>query len=288
MGASRATDADTTDKDPSDAFWTDEAPTTAARPAAPPSPGEVYPTNPWVAPAQQRPGGTSWPVAVGAAVSVALLVLALGGGALWFFSSGDDAAQVTSDSTTSEPATTEPAPTETSTTTAPAPPTTTVTSTTTSTGAVPPRSTADVVGDPFGTPEEQLQNYRDSSYASLYLDGRWGIVLSSKYDGIYDKYYRTEEGHGSHTWRTPDILDLHEELIGRHAHDGPVHLLTSEDLQDQSQRSWDDTMWITILDPEDELLLSKEDAQDWCDRHMADYDDAERAWRCGTVHLVGS
>ena len=73
------------------------------------------------------------------------------------------------------------------------PPTTTVTTT-----AAPPSAA------------EQLSDKRDESLGRLVTDGDWAVSLSAKQDGTRDDRQLTSSG--SHVFRLPDILELHEEI----------------------------------------------------------------------------
>lgn len=202
--------------------------------AAPYAAGPVPPSSP------TPPSGTPWPLAVGAALAVGLLVLAIGGGALWFFTADDEdpAVAVTDTSSTS---------TSTSPSTSSDPTTTTVTSTTTSTTS----SSASAV--------DQLGDLREDSLARLSTDDRWAVSLSAKQDGTRDD--RQVTSSGSHVFRLPDILELHEGFEAMYSSSASVYLLKAEDLG-STKGPDEDRIWMSIVDPGG--LASRDDAEQWC------------------------
>lgn len=210
----------------------------AAAPPPTPSPGPAgYP------PPQGPPDkGSTWPLAVGAALAAGLLILAIGGGALWFLTSDD------SDTAGSGAASTETS-TATSTsdqTTSSDPTTTTITTTSTSSSST--------------SPEEELGDLRDESLTRLSTDGQWAVSLSAKQDGTRDDRQTTRSG--SHVFRLPDILDLHEEYESTYSSSASVYLVKAEDLGSSSGPDAS-RIWMTIVDPGG--LSSREDAATWCE-----------------------
>lgn len=146
----------------------------AAPPPSSPAPGP-YATPP----PQPRPPskGSTWPLAVGAALVVGLLILAIGGGALWFLTSDDGSDTAVTDSSSTATSTSE--------TTSSDPPTTTVTSTTTNTSSTTTSA------------EEGLSDLRDDSLGRLSTDGRWAVSLSAKQDGTRDDRQTTRKARTS-------------------------------------------------------------------------------------------
>lgn len=188
--------------------------------------------------------GPHW-AAIVAAVAAGVLLLGAGGAALWFFGSdGEPAAAPPPTSTTTPPTTVTatPPPTTTVTSTATPPPTTTVTTT-----AAPP------------SVAEQLSDKRDESLGRLVTDGDWAVSLSAKQDGTRDDRQLTSSG--SHVFRLPDILELHEEIESTYAWTD-VYLLKAEDLG-STVGADDDKIWMTIVDPG--WLTTREDAEAWCE-----------------------
>lgn len=258
--------------DPSAIYWAEDEPTIAQQqmpsqtPAATPpettwddwlvarQPGSALPptppttppmaVGPGLPPSSPR-GGPSWPLLVGAGMA-AVLVLTLGGGAAWWFSTRDTptTAAGTSTSTATAVVTTV-------TSTATPPPTTTVTatSTSTSTTTAATASAADLLSD-----------LRDESLGRLVTDGSWGVSLSAKQDGTRDDSQWTRTG--SHIFRLPDILDLHETIDSTYSSTASVYLLKAEDLG--STKGPDgDKLWMSIVDPGG--LSSRDDAELWCE-----------------------
>lgn len=184
--------------------------------------------------------GASWPLAVGAALVAGLLILAIGGGALWFLTSSDSDAAVTDSSSTGTSTSSQSTSSDT--------PTTTITSTTTSTSS--------------GTTsaEDELGNLRGDSLSRLSTNGRWAVSLSAKQDGTRDD--RQVTSSGSHVFRLPDILELHEEYDGTYSSSASVYLIKAEDLGSSSGPDAS-RIWMTIVDPGG--LSSREDAKEWCE-----------------------
>ncbi len=205
----------------------------------PPSP----PPGPYGAghPPEPRPPdkGSTWPLAVGAALVVGLLILAIGGGALWFLTADDSETAVTDSSSTSTSTSSQ--------TTTSDPTTTTITSTTTSTSS----STTSA--------EDELGDLREDSLARLSTDDRWAVSLSAKQDGTRDDRQTTR--NGSHVFRLPDILELHEEYESTYSSSASVYLIKAEDLGSSSGPDAS-RIWMTIVDPGG--LSSREDAASWC------------------------
>lgn len=237
-----------TDKDPSDAYWAASPPPTTPPPGYPPPPSPRK--------------GTSWPVAIAAALLAALLVLGIGGGALWWLASDDEDSAATTETTspvssesTASPESTESTESRAETPTAepsPSESTTTVTSTTTSTSDTPGPTDA---GDPA---EDQLGALRDDSLARLTTDGRWAVSLSAKQDGTRDERQFTSSG--SHVFRLPDILELHEMYDSIYSWNASVYLVKADDIG-ASTGSDADRIWMTVVDPG---LASRDDAEQWC------------------------
>lgn len=244
----------TTDKDPSDAWWAEDEDTQATRSPStsvwhtPASQGSPPPSDPPPAygrgyPAQPPPDKRStWPLAVGAAVLVGLLVLGVGGGALWLLTSDDDDAVATTTESSSSVTSTEAASTSSD------PTTTTITSTTTTS----PSSTT-------ASAEQQLSDLRDDSLARLTTDDRWAVSLSAKQDGTRDD--RQVTSSGSHVFRLPDILELHEGYASVYSSSASVYLIKAEDLG-SSKGPDADRIWMTVVDPGG--LYSRDDAAQWC------------------------
>lgn len=268
-GARKATDGGTDD---AGRFWQDDEPT-RAQAALDPGPGWPQPSpetswDDWIvqptpptgpgplpvtptagaptagasmAPPPGSHGGPPW-TAIVAAVVAGVLLLGAGGAALWFFGSdGEPAAGPPSTSTPTTTVTATPPPTTTVTSTATPPPTTTVTTT-----AAPPSAA------------EQLSDKRDESLARLDTDGDWAVSLSAKQDGTRDD--RQVTSSGSHVFRLPDILELHEGYESTYAWTD-VYLLKAEDLG-STVGADDDKIWMTIVDPG--WLTTREDAEAWC------------------------
>ncbi len=257
----------TTDKDPSDAFWVDGDVTTSSRAPSTSVWRRQDTGGPHSPPPSPPPGGyggypppsrgTSWPVAVGAAALAALLVLGIGGGALWWLTSDRDDSAATetvapsSTGTATEPTTSEPT-------------TTTVTSTTTSTSDTPDSDTPDS-DTADASAEGQLADLRDESLGRLATDGRWAVTLSAKQDGTRDE--RQVTSGGSHVFRLPDILELHEVYDSVYASTASVYLLKAEDLGSTSTGTDSDRIWMTVVDPGG--LTSREDAEQWCQNEFS-------------------
>ncbi|CAM4068010.1 hypothetical protein JAAN108728_09765 [Janibacter anophelis] len=179
---------------------------------------------------------------VAAAVVAGILLLTIGGGTAWWLTSRDDDPTVAVGASTSTASTV----TVTSTPAPPPSPPTTTTTTVTTTSA--PASAAD-----------QLADLRDESLGRLVTDDRWAVSLSAKQDGTRDERQLT--GSGSHVFRLPDILELHQGLELLYSGDASVYLLKAEDLGSTAGPE-DDKIWMTIVDPG--LLDSREDAETWC------------------------
>lgn len=267
------------DDDPSDVFWAQDAPTIVGLPSSSQPAGSGSPeanwddwlvarapgsTEPQPLPVAGGPGfppsstrnGPSWPLLMAAGLA-AVLVLTVGGGAAWWFSTRDDAPAAAPASGTdsvvpgtesgtevgSGPSTSTS--TEVVTSTSTPPPTTTVTSTSTTTAPV--------------SASDQLGDLRDESLGRLVTDDSWGVSLSAKQDGTRDDLQLTSTG--SHIFRLPDILELHETLESSYSSTASVYLLKAEDLG--STKGPDgDKIWMTILDPGG--LSSRTDAESWC------------------------
>lgn len=228
-----------TEPDPAGGFWAEDEATTAQPPAHPGVAGSTeYSGYPWAGGRQSPPPtpqkSTPWPLLVGAAVAVGALVLALGGGTLWFLTSDDDPAVATDPSSTSTP---------TSSITQSSSDPTTVTTTTTSTPSA----------------EDQLGDTREESLTRLTTDDRWAVSLSAKQDGTRDDRQITSSG--SHVFRLPDILELHETYASTYGSIGSIYLLRAEDLG-STEGPDDHRIWMTVLDPGG--LTSREDAEQWC------------------------
>lgn len=235
--------------DPAGSFWAEDEPTRPQETSEGPwtqhpssSPWHASSTGPDAPWSRTRPGPSgarTWAVAAGAAVLAVLLLVGLGGGLFWFLSGDDEptAASVSTEST----------PTSTSSTTSPDPTTTTVTST----------STTTTVGTPAAI--DELNDLREDSLSRLSTDGRWAVTLSAKQDGTRDDRQVTDSG--SHVFRLPDILDLHEEYEATHWY-SDIYLLRAEDLG-STRGTDDDKIWMTVLDPG--YLTSKEEAEVWCE-----------------------
>lgn len=248
-----------TGEDSADVFWADDEPTRTATPVQPAG-GSSFPGYPWaggridqpeVPPsspptghpqtATQQPSAPTWPLALGAALVVGLLVLGIGGGVLWFLTSGDDPSAVATDTTSTS--------TSTSSTSTSDPTTTTVTTTTTTTGT----------SSTTGSAADRLGDLRDESLTRLSTDGQWAVSLSAKQDGTRDD--RQVTSSGSHVFRLPDILELHEGLETTYSPHTSVYLLKAEDLG-STQGPDGDRIWMTIVDPGG--LSSRDDAARWC------------------------
>lgn len=208
---------------------------TASPPPSPPSPG---PYGGYPPPPGPPDKGVTWPFALGAALAVGVLILAIGGGALWFLAAddSDDAAADSSSTATS-----------TSSSSTSSDPTTTITSTTTSTSS----NTTSA--------EDELGHLRDDSLARLSTNGRWAVSLSAKQDGTRDD--RQTTSGGSHVFRLPDILELHEDYDRIYSSSTSVYLVKAEDLGSSSGPDAS-RIWMTIVDPGG--LSSREDAKRWC------------------------
>lgn len=116
------------------------------------------------------------------------------------------------------------------------------------------------------------------------MDEQWAITLSAKYDGVTDKYQTTSSG--SSTFRTADILALHELLEEAHSDDGSVYLLTSKDIASTATEDHPDTMWMTLLDPGG--LSSREDAVEWCEDEFPELEGDRLNNRCYPRQLEAS
>lgn len=203
-------------------------------------------------------------------VAVLAAALVIGGAALWFLTAPDDRveAKSTSSGSSTESSSQQTTSTSEGSTTTTQPSTSTTTTTTTTSPSTPPV-------------DEQLATTRRDSLRRANLDGRYAVTLSSKQDGQEDSYQTTESG--SHTFRLPDILALHEALDQEYGSEGQLYLFTDQDLESTSDQDYDSTMWMTILDPGG--LQSKEDALDWCESTFAHQSDEERANSCGARRL---
>lgn len=278
----------TGEADPSAVFWADDEPTIAQQQPAPQQQQPAYPEASWDdwlvsrqpsdmstasgrAPMSPGPagvpplgpglppssgGGPRWPLIV-AAGAAAALVLALGGGAAWWATTREDPTAAATPST-STPTTVV---TTVTSTAPPPPPTTTVTTTSTTTAPV---SAAD-----------QLADLRDESLGRLVTDDSWGLSLSAKQDGTLDEYQLTSSG--SHVFRLPDILELHEAIDSAYSSTTTTYLLKAEDLG-STQGPDDDKIWMTIVDPGG--LPSRDDAQSWCEREFSWLSGDELANTC--------
>lgn len=125
-------------------------------------------------------------------------------------------------------------------------------------------------------PEERLQELRRDSLERYSPDGRYTVALSAKWDGVTDTYQKTQSG--SHTFRTADILALHEALERRYSAEGNIYLLLAKDIGSAKGGDHDNDMWMTILDPGG--LSTSEDAESWCESTFADVSDDVRKNRC--------
>lgn len=222
-----------------------------------------------------------WPlVAVLAAV-----VLLGGGGALWALTAPDNRVEA-SGTGESDPSPSEPLGSGTETQTSdesPTAPSTTTTESATTPSEQDETTSSSSSSDP-ASPREKLRTLRGQSLDEAPMDGRWAVILSSKYDGIEDKYQETDSG--SHVFRLPDILDLHDNLGRQYVQAGDVYLLASEDLRETSKIDHPDTVWMTVLDPGG--LDSEDEAQQWCDDNFSHLSQERRANACGPVQLRAS
>ncbi|WP_169702008.1 hypothetical protein [Janibacter terrae] len=266
-------------EDGADRFWAEDEPTRAQLPAVPgPSWAQETPQSSWedwlvqqpttlppaappagrtsmAPPGGGRPGGPAWGL-IAAACLAAVVLLGAGAGALWFVASQDD------DTTTAGSATTAP------TTATSTPPTTTVTSTppptttVTTTASPPPTTTVTTTAAPLSA-ADQLNDLREESLGRLVTDGDWGVSLSAKQDGTRDDRQLTSSG--SHVFRLPDILELHQAVVSTYPLD-EVYLLKAEDLG-STVGADDDKIWMTIVDPG--WLTSRDDAEMWCEAQFS-------------------
>lgn len=214
-------------------------------------------------PADRPPRRPIWPFA-----ALLAAVLVAGVVAVWFLTAPDDRVEAKNSASGSSTESASEESSSTSATSSTEATTTTTTTTTSSSTTTPPVS-------------DQLDAVRQKSLREAPRDGRYAVTLSSKQDGQEDSYQTTESG--SHTFRLPDILAMHEALESRYSAQGDLYLFTDQDLESTADQSYDSTMWITILDPGD--LSSKEDALDWCKSAFADQSDEERANSCGARRL---
>lgn len=240
-------------EDQGGAFWAEDEPTNVSAPAEAAGPS-TFPDYPWagggvgpqLAPPPGPPQRPGWPLAIGAALAVGLLVLGIGGGVVWFLTSEDEEPAAVSTETVSTDAPSTPTSTDTG---DPAPTTSTVTTTTTTTTDAAPTISA----------TDELNDLRDESLTLLYTDGRWAVSLSAKQDGTRDD--RQVTSSGSHVFRLPDILELHEGYDSVYSSTTDVYLLKAEDLGSTTGPDGD-RIWMTIVDPGG--LSSRDDAERWC------------------------
>lgn len=201
-------------------------------------------TPPVPPPYEPTRSSSPWPVLLGAAVLVGLLILGAGGATVWVLTDhGDDNPVASSVSTTApqDPNTTDSGPTDGPTVT------TTTTTTTTTTPAAP-------------TTLDELSDLRADSLGRLTTYGQWAVALSAKSDGMRDD--RQVTSSGSHVFRLPDILELHEYYEGTYDDWADVYLVRAEDLG-STRGANGDQLWMTIVDPG--FLTSRVDAELWCE-----------------------
>lgn len=135
-----------------------------------------------------------------------------------------------------------------------------------------PTQTATVTVSPTASPagpgEEQaqqaayqtLRDDRTQSLNTVFLDGRWVLQLSSKYNGLDDKLQYAE--NGSHTFYYRDILAEHTRIKGLLAQQGwPSLTLLATDFG-SNQSASNTNMWVLLGDPGG--IASQADAQTYC------------------------
>ena len=262
--------------------------------AHPPQGDGGYPMSPQGAGGQPPPpehGGRSKGTLVLAALGAVVIVLALGVGALWW--SGGDDDEAADDPTTTE--TQDAAPPTSSPPSGTREPEQSSTESEESEGTEDSEETegsdasegsegtdgndesegpdeseepeeSEASGDSEGSDEALagLEDLRDESLQTIKRDGRWGVVLSTKSDGMRDDKDPTPSG--SAVWHLPDIHERHESLAEYYASAPGVHLLRAEDLGSTSGPR-DDELWMTVLDLGSDLD-TRAKAQDWCEESM--------------------
>lgn len=128
--------------------------------------------------------------------------------------------------------------------------------------------TVSATSSPAGSDDEQaqqaayqtLRDERTRSLNTVFLDGRWVLQLSSKYNGLNDKLQYAE--NGSHTFYYRDILAEHTRIKALLAQQGwPSLTLLATDFG-SNQSASNTNMWVLLGDPGG--ISSQADAQTYC------------------------
>lgn len=117
----------------------------------------------------------------------------------------------------------------------------------TRTVTVTPSPTPTPSADPRTAAQQQLISARNSSLQGLDLDGRWALMLGSKYEGVTDPRQVTKSG--SHTFGLPDIWDEHQDLTKKLQGEGINNVLMLQSADFGQQKATPGVIWVTIADP---------------------------------------